>query len=324
MIQDRLEIFIFTYQRAELLGRTLEQLESSPFRECRITVMDNASNDATQEICRSFQARLPDFHAEHRNKNVGCSANYLLCAEWSKKPYTWILCDDDQFDFENCEDWMERMEAGDVDLISVGIHGHQMPAGTTESARKLALTVPDYFLCHCFVPSLIFRTELFDSRILTAGYHNAETDYPHFPFVAETAIQGWQMYVTQRKVIDKGKNAGYAPVRPLTGWLRSCAKVEDKEVRGKAVKEVCGGLQWIKNMLYVIAMEKRHKAPHFKRDWRNLRSAAWKLSPWLGLQSALLSPLAWGIPWTDQALWKLYTWYRKRTGQPLPEYDGGR
>jgi glycosyltransferase involved in cell wall biosynthesis len=324
MIEDQLEIFIFTYQRAQLLGRTLEQLAESPFQNCHITVMDNASTDTTRQICAELKQKLPNLKAEHRRKNVGCSANYLLCAEWAQKPYTWILCDDDEFDFSDCSDWIERLKNQDVDLISIGIEGHQMPSGVTESARKLALEVPDYFLCHCFVPSMIFRTELFSSQLITAGYHNAETDYPHFPFVAATAVQGWKMYVTQRKVINKGTNAGYAPARPLTGWLKSCAKIEDREIRSKAISEVCGGLRWIKNMLYVIAMEKRHDAPHFRRDWKALKESSWKLSIFLGLQSLALSPLAWGPKWTDRQLWKLYAWYRKKSGQPLPEYDGSR
>ena len=47
---DNLEIIVITYNRAELLGTTLDRLAASPFSTCRITVLNNASTDHTQQV----------------------------------------------------------------------------------------------------------------------------------------------------------------------------------------------------------------------------------------------------------------------------------
>ena len=47
MIEDKIEIMIPTYNRANYLNDTLNALLNSPFKNCRITVRDNASLDNT-------------------------------------------------------------------------------------------------------------------------------------------------------------------------------------------------------------------------------------------------------------------------------------
>src|SRR5437868_1458481 len=95
----KIELFIFTYNRAPFLENTLRQLAESPFSECKITVVDNASTDGTTEICERAAKMIPQFrHVRHR-ANLGCSANYLRAVELAGSLYTWVLCDDDSFDF---------------------------------------------------------------------------------------------------------------------------------------------------------------------------------------------------------------------------------
>src|SRR4051812_15580028 len=94
-----LEIFIFTYNRAESLKRTLLQLAAEPVRSCRITVLDNHSTDATPEVCTGARNFLPNLRHIRHSKNIGGLANYLRAIEVAEAKYTWVICDDDSFDF---------------------------------------------------------------------------------------------------------------------------------------------------------------------------------------------------------------------------------
>src|SRR5215210_7668396 len=138
MLDDDLAIMVFTYNRAENLRRTLEQLEASPFAGCRISVLDNHSTDATPEVCREFEGRFARYRTVRHARNIGLGPNYLRDVELSEGRYSWILSDDEQFDFSDCEDVIGAIEAGDVDLISLGSPAQQeWERGQRGSAREL-------------------------------------------------------------------------------------------------------------------------------------------------------------------------------------------
>lgn len=54
--------------------------------------------------------------------NIGASANYLRALENSTSIYTWILCDDDIFDFSSLPQLLELIEEEKADLFFVGGH----------------------------------------------------------------------------------------------------------------------------------------------------------------------------------------------------------
>src|SRR4051812_28649789 len=120
MLADDLAIMVFTYNRADNLRRTLEQLEDSPFAACRITVLDNHSTDHTPDVCRAFEGRFPRYRVIRHRVNIGLGPNYLRGVELSDARYSWILSDDEDFDFSDCSDVIEAIEEGEVDLFSLG------------------------------------------------------------------------------------------------------------------------------------------------------------------------------------------------------------
>src|SRR5436190_11169841 len=145
-MQD-LEIFIFTYNRAESLRRTLSQLTAEPVRSCRITVLDNHSTDGTPEVCAAKKNSLPNFRHVRHPKNIGGLANYLRGIELAEAKYTWVICDDDSFDFSKAADIFAEIAKGETDIISVGVEGHALPPGQRGTLRMFAQQ-HDFCLSH--------------------------------------------------------------------------------------------------------------------------------------------------------------------------------
>jgi glycosyltransferase involved in cell wall biosynthesis len=102
MLEEDLEILLITYDRAKDLEKTLNQVLNSPFKNCKITVIDNCSPDDTPQVCAYFQKLFSNLEIIRHKKNIGSSPNYLRAVELSSSNYTWVLCDDDTFDFSNC------------------------------------------------------------------------------------------------------------------------------------------------------------------------------------------------------------------------------
>ena len=58
MKNEKMEIIIPTWNRAKYLDRTLSQFANSPFREYKITILNNNSTDNTQEVCEKYTSVL--------------------------------------------------------------------------------------------------------------------------------------------------------------------------------------------------------------------------------------------------------------------------
>ena len=322
-LAERIELYIFTYNRGPFLEETLKTLSTSPFAECLITVVDNHSTDSTQEVCGRYSTILKKFRTVRHRANLGCSANYLRAVELASSTYTWILADDDRLDFTRAGDIIEKILEGEVDLISVGTEGHNLRGGTYGTTREVALS-QEYFLWHSFIPSLIFKTEHFDSENLIEGYHNADTLLPHFMFVANMAVKNVTIYISKEKVFSKGNNFGYAPLQFLTGWLKGCNKIQDGVLRRKCMSEVLGGTNFWRNTIFAILIETTFRKSEVRREYSYYMAEARKFTPLLLLKIMSLLPLVWAPKSIHRFCWNKYENYRAKLQQGPPQFDGDR
>lgn len=323
MIRDRLEIFIFTYNRARHLGATLEQFAKGPLRECRLTVLDNASTDETPSVVAGFAGRLPALRHVRHPKNIGGLANYLRAIELAEREYCWVVCDDDTFDFDKFDDVERLLDQGEVDLVSVAVEGHGLTLGRRARCGVFAREEP-FFLAHSFVPGLIFRASLFDAANLRAGYDNIDTMFPHFPFLVSLARRDVSIAVSARPIIAKSNNVGYSTYRFLAGWLKSCRKIPERALRAKALSEVFGGTAFWRTALYCVLTEREYRPKACVAEYRELLAQARITS--VSISAALLSflPLVLAPRWIHRPLWAAYKKHRARRGLPLPCFDEGR
>lgn len=236
---EQLEVLCITYNRADDLDRTLQQLADSPVAGCRITVLDNASTDGTPAVCAAHAQTLPRLRSVRHRKNVGASANYLHAVELATAPFTWIICDDDTYDFTRFDDVVAAVGSGEFDLVSLGAAGgYRWVRGLATTTTELGRSHPGFHFVSSFVPSLIFRTDLFDSTALSQGYAAAGNLFPHFPFVRACAAQSRTIYIARDQVLFRNDSHNVlSPLRHFSLWVSNCRSIEDADVRRQVVYE---------------------------------------------------------------------------------------
>ena len=93
-----LSVCIPTYNRAVLLNRCLEsvlpQIEGKPVE---VVVIDNASDDNTEDVVRKYVPGTPGLRYFRNSANLGFFGSQVKCLEYGRGKYTAILCDDDLY-----------------------------------------------------------------------------------------------------------------------------------------------------------------------------------------------------------------------------------
>ncbi|HNW73838.1 MAG TPA: glycosyltransferase [Bacteroidales bacterium] len=200
-VSQKLEIIIITFNRSIYLRKTLNQLFSSPFADCKITVLNNCSTDNTILTVNEFSSVFSRLKLVTNKINIGGNANIIRAIELSESVYTWVLCDDDNFDFSFCDDIIEAIELEKYDLIHVGAHEESWDFGGVYSKIKELVRNGYPFFKYCsFVPCNLFRTELFNKSIIQA-YDNVYNWYPHMPFLIDYYNNNGFLYISKRRIV---------------------------------------------------------------------------------------------------------------------------
>jgi glycosyltransferase involved in cell wall biosynthesis len=215
-----LEIIIPTFNRAQYLHRTLSALKVSPFSDCKITVIDNASTDNTAEICEGF----PNINYIQNPINIGAELNYCKAVEISTGLYVWVLGDDDTYCWEYGisadERMIEEILKGEVDLIMPGVTFDRIKATGKYILHDLIETERIFFALG-FVPALIFKRELYAREILdyqARAWSEMGNLLPMMPFINSLMGKGASVFISETKHIDKGLRHGYSSIKAITDW----------------------------------------------------------------------------------------------------------
>lgn len=222
------------------LDNTLKELSNSPFSNCNITILNNASVDNTLSVCNHYLGILPFFTILTNKINIGGDANILRAVETSNSEYTWILADDDEYDFSNCDDLINIILNGEVDLVHVGANT-DVPwcfGGMKDIPRKLISKGYDFFVKTSFIPCNIFRTKEFYPYLIN-GYRNIANFYGHMPFLFSFFEDNREIYITRNQIVKRGKitiNA-ISTKDYLTGWINTASLLKDKNDRKIYLKD---------------------------------------------------------------------------------------
>jgi len=259
MIEEKLEIVLITYNRYKDLDNTLKQFLESPFSKCMITVLDNCSDDKTPEICAKYKNLFPNMKIVRHLKNIGGNTNILRAVETSSSLYTWVICDDDSYDFSDCLDIIEAINSEKFDLISPGSPGEQeWERGLLTSVKKLVEKGSYYFVARSFVPGIIFKTELFDSISLMEGYTNIHNLLPHFPFAIKSLEDDFSIYLSKKNIIEAGNHniTSFSGIYFIAGWINSCSLIKDKKIFKNTVYTPMSGSKLLRRIFISITFEK--------------------------------------------------------------------
>lgn len=289
-----LEILLITYNRAGYLDRTLSQLHASPFAAAPITVLDNASTDATPAVCERWAERFLDLRVVRHPLNVGGGANFLRAVEEARASYAWILADDDEFDFSDCEDVLAALEEGAVDLIAVGGPDPlDWPPGRT-TLRALVEQRRRPFYVFSFVPSHIYRSDLFDSTLIQAGYERVGDVYPQFPFLVRQLERDATVHVCRRQIVHRTHvTVPSSLLWWMVRWVRSCQELGSQERVREGLYElnVRRFRWWAFHLPAAVAIE---RLEHPERVWDEIRELTRTLRGRLRLLALLSLPIALG------------------------------
>lgn len=268
MLDGKLEIVLITYNRAGFLQRTLEELSVSPFRECQLTLLDNCSTDDTPEVCKTMKPFFPGMQIIRHKKNIGGNANYLRAVELSTAEYTWIVCDDDTFDFSAATAIIDAIIVGadDIILLRPVCDGGVVRTGHT-TVRELIAADFMYYFSLSFFPAAIFKTALFDSDCLMNGYRLIPDSYPQFGFINRSVKDDFSVFIPDPPLVIRNdvNVSTFSPLSWYKAWVSCCSTIEDSEIRNETVFQATRLRGFFKSLAFWIALEKKINRVDFYR-----------------------------------------------------------
>lgn len=172
MIQDKLQIFLITYNRHRKLKATLDSLLASPVCDFDIIVLDNASTDGSSEMLAEYAREHKNITHVRHGVNIGGNANICRAFEMAAscgREYAWILCDDDKYDWSNWSAVEEAITSDKYDLVFVN------SCLNIENDKK---DLGYLSFVSAFVPGVIYKTHNITSDIIQNMYAMICTWYP--------------------------------------------------------------------------------------------------------------------------------------------------
>lgn len=220
---DKLEIVLPTYNRKERLARTLNQLlaNDSPVRDCKLTILDNCSDDGSSDLICETVARFNNVTHIRRNRNVGANVNVATAYEIANKEYLWILCDDDAYDFTAWNEVESAIERGEslilvskyvLDIKSKGLY---LQASILSQAS--------------FVPATIYKTDFITDSLVRTIYNFEYTMYPQLVAVIDALNKGRNFYVLRGEdIVINGDNYGLTigPMVSCANYIRGASATD--------------------------------------------------------------------------------------------------
>ena len=259
MIEEKLEIVIPTYNRGNLLDKTLNSLFNSPLKNCRITIRDNASRDNTPDVCEKYSKLFSNLCIIRNDMNIGGNANILRSYENVSYPYIWVLADNDTLNLDDCDEFISAIESNKYDLIICcsGDYVHQKYDSPTfedngayelikeyrdndenyleNNAQDLALILKKYFfMITSFIPSVVYRKPVINEESIMKGYDYISLSYPHFPFILRALNENLLTYKTKKDLVLKEKNPDDWEISNYNWYVRyiRCAlDIKDKKIQ---------------------------------------------------------------------------------------------
>jgi glycosyltransferase involved in cell wall biosynthesis len=242
-LYELIHCLVITYNRAENLRNTLTRLAASPFRETRITVLDNASTDATPAVTAEFAARFSHYQVIRHPYNIGGPCNLMRAFELSQARYTWVLGDDDQLNPVDIGDVHDVMAAESADVISLSLFRRpETMSGNFYTYEESVRAGVFFFSCFSQITNTVFKTSLLDSRLMHQGYRLAHTLFTQFPLLIKLAVENRRIYCAREVVITRSFYDGptWTAADLWIGWVEVCALIPSPVIRERALQDYFG------------------------------------------------------------------------------------
>lgn len=113
----RVSVGLPVYNGERYLALALDSLLGQTFEDFELIISDNASTDATEEICRSYAARDSRIRYERSDVNRGAAWNFNHVFALSTGPYFRWACYDDLCAPTHLETLVQELDAAPPDVV---------------------------------------------------------------------------------------------------------------------------------------------------------------------------------------------------------------
>jgi glycosyltransferase involved in cell wall biosynthesis len=191
ILKNNLEIILLTYNRKEKLSQTLLQIfaDNSPIKNLNITILNNKSTDGSTDLIEEYAKKFPNIKHIIHNRNIGGNANISRAFEIATEKYVWVLCDDDEYDWDNWGE-VEKAIKENYDLIVV--------ANYLEPRKNIYQLIKQL----TFVPAGIYKTEhITDTTVINANF-NVANMFPQMAIFGKFINDNRKIYVCNKSVVN--------------------------------------------------------------------------------------------------------------------------
>lgn len=177
-----LTIAIPTYNRSIYLSKLLNDIEvTSLGNDCEILIIDNGSNDSTEEILKEFKTQSPC--SIYRNTfNLGIEGNIIKALTQAKGEYVWLLSDHMNISSEGVKDLIKKLRNDrsiTIGYAQIKEYGSAIGAGLARTFGSLTQLEKAKFIFYTSnISGLVVNTELVRKSIRSV-YRMSGYTYPH-------------------------------------------------------------------------------------------------------------------------------------------------
>lgn len=170
-----LSIFIPTYNRAHLIGDTLDKfINQIGDQHVTIIISDNCSTDNTFEVVQEYVIKYPFIKYSKNTENLGFDENVVKMTNLVDTKYCWLFGDDDVIKDNALNDILDELKH-DYDLIVVNASLYNLDLSKEIEYRHLPITSDKYYygnnidnafvelsLYTSFIGSLVVKKDLWE------------------------------------------------------------------------------------------------------------------------------------------------------------------
>lgn len=139
--RPKVSIILPTYNRANLLPRSIESVLKQSFADWELLIIDDGSTDLTFEVVNKYSCSHSNIrYLKHKNRKVTLTMNAGILASCGE--YITFLGSDDEYTVEHIKKRIEFFENNNVDIIYGGakIIGEQFVYDKNDLTKKIHLS----------------------------------------------------------------------------------------------------------------------------------------------------------------------------------------
>ena len=257
----RVTIGMPVYNGAKYIEQALDSILAQTYTDFELLISDNASTDATEEICRRYAAADARIHYSRNPKNLGAAANYNRVIHLARGRYFRHAAHDDLLaptNIERCVDILDarpdvvlaypRMVMLNADGEKIDTREHSLEledARPSDRLAKFAVLCDEESMCDPVFG--LFRTAALRETAMLGAYIAAD-----MILLAEMALRGRIVEVPEYLFFERYHAEGSVLSNPT---LDDRAAWFDLNARGKLINQA-PAYRWLWELCAGIARAK--------------------------------------------------------------------